>query len=253
MNVQSITIPASITATGYCSFMDCRNLNKVNFLGAVNQWAEIDFSIAIGAPTQFAGDLYINGDLLTTANITVTKISDWAFTGCKSLTSVVIGNSVQSIGANAFANCSSLGVEYDNAYYIGTTANPYKVLVRAKATDITSVALHEDTEIIGGMAFNNCMNLQNVQLNEKLTVVGYGAFGNCQAIRELYIPASVTEMSAVMFGEMRPDWVSRIQFRFVVQNGWRAIGGQIDGAEMTIDDMIRGWQRGDLLESKFVR
>ena len=253
MNVQSITIPASITATGYCSFMDCRNLNKVNFLGAVNQWAEIDFSIAIGAPTQFAGDLYINGDLLTTANITVTKISDWAFAGCKSLTSVTIGDSVQSIGANAFANCSSLGTEYGNAYYIGTTANPYKVLVRAKATDITSVALHEDTEIIGGMAFNNCMNLQNVQLNEKLTVVGYGAFGNCQAIRELYIPASVTEMSAVMFGEMRPDWVSRIQFRFVVQNGWRAIGGQIDGAEMTIDDMIRGWQRGDLLESKFVR
>ena len=86
-----------------------------------------------------------------------------------------------------------------------------------------------------------------------MTVVGYGAFGNCQAIRELYIPASVTEMTAVMYGEMRPDWVRDIRFRFEMENGWRGIGRQIDGVEMTIDDMIRGWQRGDLLESKFVR
>lgn len=253
MSLQSITIPASIRSTGDRSFQMCNGLQKVNFLGTVNQWAEIDFNIAMGMPTQFAGDLYVGGELLTTANITAAKISDWAFAGCKSLTSVTIGDSVQSIGANAFANCSSLGTEYGNAYYIGTTTNPYKVLVRAKSTDITSVQLHADTEIIGGMAFNNCMNLQNVQLNEKLTVIGYGAFGNCQAIRELYIPASVTEMSAIMFGEMRPNWVSLIQFRFVVQDGWRAIGGQIDGAEMTIDDMIKFWQIGELLESKFIR
>lgn len=253
MNVESLTIPASITATGYYSFMDCQNLKKVNFLGTVNQWAEIDFNIAMGMPTQFAGDLYVGGELLTTANITATKISDWAFVGCKSLMSVTIGDSVQSIGANAFTNCSSLGTEYGNAYYIGTTANPYKVLVRAKATDITSVQLHEDTEIIGGMAFKNCMNLQNVQLNEKLTAIGYGAFGNCQAISELYIPASVTEMSAVMFGEMQSNWVRDICFRFEIENGWRGFGEQIDGIEFAIDDMKNIWARGRELESKFVR
>ena len=253
MSVQNITIPASIRSTGDRSFQMCNGLQKVNFLGTVNQWAEIDFSIAIGAPTQFAGDLYVGGELLTSANITATKISDWAFMGCKSLSSVVIGDSVQSIGANAFANCSSLGTEYGNAYYIGTESNPYKVLVRAKSTDITSVELHADTEIIGGMAFNNCMNLQNVQLSDKLNVIGYGAFGNCQAIRELHIPASVTEMSAVMFGEMRHGWVDSIQFRFEVEDGWRAIGGQIDGAPMSIGDMVRFWQIGELIESKFVR
>lgn len=259
MNVQSITIPASITATGNLSFMDCRNLKKVNFLGTINQWAAIDFSVAIGAPTEFAGDLYVGGDLLTTANITATKISDWAFAGCKSLTSVTIGDSVQFIGANAFTGCSSLGTEYGNAYYIGTTANPYKVLVRAKATDITSVALHEDTEIIGGMAFNNCTHLQDVQLNEKLTVISYGAFGNCRALRELYIPASVTEMSAVMFGagKPEPDWVDGISFRFEVQDGWCAIGGRINeiimGEKVTLDDMKNIWASGREMESKFVR
>ena len=72
----------------YVAFYD--KLEKINFLGTVNQWAEIDFRGAIDTPTYFAGDLYINGELLTKANITATKINDWAFTGCKSLTSVTI-------------------------------------------------------------------------------------------------------------------------------------------------------------------
>jgi hypothetical protein len=97
------------------------------------------------------------------------------------------------------------------------------------------------------------MNLQNVQLNEKLTAIGYGAFGNCQAISELYIPASVTEMSAVMFGEMQSNWVRGICFRFEIENGWRGFGEQIDGIEITIDDMKNIWASGRELESKFVR
>jgi hypothetical protein len=253
MSLQSITIPASITSTGSLSFRECRSLQKVNFLGTVNQWAEIDFSVAMGMPTNFAGDLYINGELLTNANITATKISDWAFTGCKSLTSVVIGDSVQSIGANAFSKCSSLGVEYENAYYIGTKSNPYKVLVRSKNTDITSIQTHEDTEIICGMAFNNCMTMQNVQLNDKLTVIGDYVFQNCWALRELNITANVTEISAIMFGMGRTDWIRNIQFHFANENGWRAIGGQIDGKSMSVDKMIDVWEYGTLAESKFVR
>ena len=38
----------------------------------------------------------------------VTSISNYAFSSCKSLTSVTIGNSVTSIGRSAFQNCSSL-------------------------------------------------------------------------------------------------------------------------------------------------
>ena len=251
MNVQSLTIPASITAMGNRSFMHCQNLKKVNFLGTVNQWAEIDFSIAIGAPTQFAGDLYINGELLTSAHITATKISDWAFYNCKSLTSVTIGDNVQSIGANAFANCSSLGIEYGNAYYIGTTANPYKVLIRAKSTYITSAQLHQDTEIICGFAFNNCLNLQNVQLNEKLTVIGDSAFQDCQEIRELYLPASVTKMSASMFG-MNAYWVDFIQFNFEIAHDWCAVGGGFDKMRLTIVQMKNLWARG-VPEVNFIR
>ena len=38
----------------------------------------------------------------------MTSIGDWAFSECSGLTSVTIGNSVKSIGSEAFAGCSKL-------------------------------------------------------------------------------------------------------------------------------------------------
>ena len=53
--------------------------------------------------------MYINDELVTEVNITTaTKINDDAFNSCDSLTSVVIGDSVESIGSYAFWMCSSL-------------------------------------------------------------------------------------------------------------------------------------------------
>lgn len=58
---------------------------------------------------KFNKNLYINGKLLTEANITTaTKIERRAFRGCSSLTNVTIGNSVKNIETYAFYGCNSL-------------------------------------------------------------------------------------------------------------------------------------------------
>jgi len=249
-NIKSITIPSSIISIGRSSCFGSR-LEKINFLGTVNQWAEIDFD---SNWKQNLVDLYINGELLTSAHITATKISDWAFVSCKSLTSVTIGENVQSIGVNAFALCSSLGIEYGNAYYIGTTENPYKILVRAKDTSITSVQLHADTEILSGFAFANCASLTSVELNDKLTTIGDFSFYRCDALREFYIPASVTQMSASMFG-FDAYWVHWIHFHFEIEGRWRVIGEVSEAFEqmnITLDQMKNFWARGNL-DGIFIR
>ena len=41
-------------------------------------------------------------------NNSVTSIGDLAFYGCKNLTSIIISNSVKSIGERAFSTCTSL-------------------------------------------------------------------------------------------------------------------------------------------------
>ncbi len=84
----------------------------------------------------------------------VTSIGSNAFLRCEDLTSVVIPNSVTSIGSNAFAGCTNLQYnEYDNGYYLGNEENPYLVLVKAKDTSISSCVIHDNTKIILSGAF----------------------------------------------------------------------------------------------------
>ncbi len=195
---KSITIPETITYIG-SNFI--REIEELNYLGTVNQWVGITYG-SYNAFMNASKSFCIKGELLTSANITATRINDWAFAGCKTLTSVTLSNNVEYVGANTFALCSSLvGAEYDNAYYIGTPNNPYKVFVRGKSTDITSIQLHADTEILSGFALSDCTLIENVVLNNKLVKLGYGVFSPSNRLTEIIIPTSVKAISGALFGD----------------------------------------------------
>ena len=105
-SLTSVTIGDSVINIGKYAFEDCDSLTKVNYTGTIDKWVQIEFSGYYANPLQYAKNLYINGELVTQANITTaTKINSYAFRNCKSLTSVVIGNSVKSISDAAFSGC----------------------------------------------------------------------------------------------------------------------------------------------------
>ena len=82
---------------------------EVHYKGSADSWAKINFENKYANPLHDATDLYINGELLTEANITsATSISAYAFINCTSLTSVKMGSSVQKIGVEAFKGCNNL-------------------------------------------------------------------------------------------------------------------------------------------------
>ncbi len=111
----SVTISDSVTSIGNSAFYDCYKINKVNYTGTVDKWAQINFGSASSVPIRYSNNLYINNVLLTEANVnTATKINDYAFAYCTTLTSVIIGNGVTSIGNKAFHGSALTSITIGN-------------------------------------------------------------------------------------------------------------------------------------------
>lgn len=101
---------------------------------------------------------------------TVTGIGNSAFSGCSGLTSVIIPNTVTSIGDNAFYYC-----------------------------DITSVTIPSSVTSIGDDAFYYCSGLTSISLPNSVTSIGYQAFGYCTGLTSIFIPNSVTNIGSYAF------------------------------------------------------
>ena len=73
-------------------------------------WCNIDFSSIESNPIYNGADLYVNNKLLTGFEISneITKIKNYTFYGCTSLTNVTIPDSVTSIGEASFSYCNNL-------------------------------------------------------------------------------------------------------------------------------------------------
>lgn len=97
----------------------------------------------------------------------------------KSVTSIILPDSLQYIGYGAFSG-----------------------------TSITSVVLPKNLKVISDNAFYLCEALEDVDMNacSSLEKIGYSAFTLCK-ISEISIPASVTEMGELVFNHNTVDLI----------------------------------------------
>lgn len=166
-SLTSIEIPNSVKSIGKEAFAFCSSLTSVNYTGTIDEWAQIEFSGSTSNPLCYNKDLYINGELVTDANLTTaTKISDYAFYGCSSITSVKISNSVTSIGNYAFDGCISLA----------------------------NVIIGDSVTSIGDYAFYGCVSLANVTIGDRVTSIGDYAFCSYRLLTSIEIPRNVTSI-----------------------------------------------------------
>ena len=101
----------------------------------------------------------------------VTTIGTFAFAYRDSLTSVTIGDSVTTIGEGVFCYCDGLA----------------------------SVTIPDSVTTIGEYAFLNCKSLLSVTIPDSVTTIGDEAFFGCAGLTEVTIPASVITIGNRVF------------------------------------------------------
>ena len=194
-SLTSVTIGNGVTSIGESAFSGCSSLKRVNYLGTIDQWVAIGFYSDYANPLYYAHNLYINNELVTEANLTIsTKISAYAFKGCRSLTSVTIPDSVTSIGSDAFSGCSGLtSVTIGNSVTsIGSDAFSY-------CSNLTSVTIPNSVTSIGSDAFSYCSSLTSVTIPDSVTSIGYSAFSYCSGLTSVTIGNGVTSIGESAF------------------------------------------------------
>ena len=123
----------------------------------------------------------------------VTSIDDGAFSDCRNLTSVTIGEGVTTIGDNAFSGCNSaLYTEYKLGNYIGDAKNPYQVLIGVTNKNLSTYEINDRTKVIAYGAFRDCSRLTNITIPNSVKGIGSYAFYNCYGLTSVTIGEGVT-------------------------------------------------------------
>ena len=159
----------------------------------------------------------------------VVEICESSFSGCSSLTNVVMP-SVLSVGSSAFEGCSSIeSIKIPNVTQIGNSAffgcgrlsnihigtnlvsinfsySPFSGCTNVTdATvpgwqctipfdSVTNLVISEGANCISNSAFSGCRKIERVVIPNSVTSIGSCAFERCTSLKSVVIPSSVTNV-----------------------------------------------------------
>lgn len=180
--LNSLSIPASVITSGNYIAAECDNLKTATIDGTImgkymfqnNVSLEVANLLKLHAIPAYAFDgcsklhtVNLNQKVDETA---CTTIEEYAFRNCLALVTIILPNSIQSIGQYAFYNCEALTL----------LVNPGKVAILP-----TSLAT------LGQYAFAECSSLTRILFPENLVTIGTNSFENCTALFDVKFQNSV--------------------------------------------------------------
>lgn len=221
-NVTKITFGTQLKKINEYAFSGCQ-IENIYYAGDINEWVQIDGLRYLMAYGKSSKKLYLNDQLLTNeVNITTaTAVKDFAFYGYYSLSKVVLGNSVTSLGNSVFSNCNLLisltvGKNLKNigeeAFYNSEIENIYlqdvnhwiqidglDYLMKYGSTDkniyVNNVLLTEvnfsSATTISNYSFYGYKKLTKVTFGEQVTLIGAYSFLNCSSLSNAYFENSI--------------------------------------------------------------
>ena len=146
----------------------------------------------------------LNGILITSIGDGILNFSGiYAFHGCTDLVSIIIPDSVTSIGNSAFAGCSNL----------------------------TEITISNSITFIGKKAFQGCINLRNIIIPDSVTFIGESAFSSCFNLKDIIVDkGNVTfiNIDGVLFDKQQHSLlfypVEKPNISYIIPDGVKIIG-----------------------------
>ena len=126
----------------------------------------------------------------------VTSIGDYAFSECHSLKSINIPDSVTRIGYSAFKNCGCL-----TSISIPPSVTTIEYGTFLGCHSLRNINIPDTVTRIGRSAFEDCASLTSINIPPSLTTIEDGTFLCCHSLRNIYIPDTVTRIEDYAFSE----------------------------------------------------
>ena len=206
-DITYLSIPKTITSIGEYAFIDCGNNIIVN-IESLEAWCNVTLGNEHSSPLSSAKALYINNVEMAGVRIPegATAVPNFSFYQCKSITYLIVPNTVKTIGSSAFEDCTSL----------------------------TSVSLPEGLTTISGSAFEGCSGLASITIPSTVRTIAMNAFNRCPYLlsitSEIQVPFAIdlSVFSTYDSAILRVPYGTRAAY--MTTSGWNRFLNIVDDA-----------------------
>lgn len=209
---ECVKTPSKTYAAGTRYGLTCDNMEQSNAGNIVFADANIKAALVAAFDTEGDGELsYMEAAAVTSIDgvfgtkKTYTSFDEFQyFTGVTSIpqsmfegwqiTSIVIPESVVTIGWYAFRDCVKL-----TSINIPDFVRSINGSTFSGCSRLTSITIPESVTNIGSSTFQNCSSLTNITLPEGVTSIGSNTFYGCSSLTSMTIPDGVTSIDYSAF------------------------------------------------------
>ena len=229
--LESVTIPASVSAMDVYAFLDCTKLKNLlgasHFISSDRKFLYDEHSFYPMTMFFFAG----KDDTSYTIPDGIQAIENYTFSGCDKLKDITFPESLWFIAGSAFEGCNLEALHGSHVTSDGkgfVADGKLQFLIPSISDDYV---LPDEVTALGDNIFDRRATLRSVTMGDQVTSIGNYAFSNCPALKTVTLSANLVSLGYNPF--LRSSALESVYFRGILPPTVSAIE-MTDNPKLTI-------------------